>query len=98
MESNLGYFSWHEFLQSRIHGLLPKTADVTLRMNFKEYRWAYSYFCRVDFKNSNKRGCMSRFYSMFIGETPEKNVQLSWDDLLSCKAEIAVTLSVADLV
>lgn len=98
MEYNLGYFSWHVCLHSRVRGLLPKTADVTLRMSFKEDRWAYSYFCRVDFKKSNKGVCMSRFYSIFSGETPEKNVQLSWDDLLTCKAEIAVTLSVADIV
>lgn len=97
MESKLGYVC-HVFLQSRVYDLLPKPAEVTLKMSFKENRWAYSYVCRVHLEQSNKRGYMSRFYGIFSGKTPGKNVQLSRDDLMSYKAEKVVTLSVADIV
>ena len=41
-------------------------------MSIKENRRAYAYFGRVDLKQSNKRGYMSRFYSIFSVEIPEK--------------------------
>lgn len=60
MEFKPGYFC-HVFLQNRVRELLPKPAEVTLRMSIKENRRAYAYFGRVDLKQSNKRDYMSRF-------------------------------------